>query len=75
MRVGFAGASQGGWIAPLAARHSDPDFIAVSYGLADSPLAKAREITDATGPIMASRFRDGYARLAELKTRYGHEPW
>ena len=95
-RVGFAGASQGGWIAPLAARHSDPAFIAVSYGLADSPLAedrdqvvldltrkghgadalaKAREVTDATGAIMASHFRDGYARLAELKARYGHEPW
>lgn len=95
-RVGFAGASQGGWIAPLAARHSDPAFIAVSYGLADSPLAedrdqvaldltrkghgadalaKAREVTDATGVIMASHFRDGYERLAELEARYGHEPW
>lgn len=95
-RVGFNGGSQAGWIAPLAATRSDADFVAVSYGLADSPLAedrdqvqldlktaghgpdvlaKAREVTDATGVVMASGFKDGYERLAELKTKYGHEPW
>lgn len=95
-RVGFSGGSQAGWIMPLAATRSDPDFIAVSYGLADSPLAedrdqvrldlttaghgpdvlaKAREVTDATGVVMASRFKDGYERLDALKAKYGSEPW
>ena len=95
-RVGFNGGSQAGWIEPLAASRSNPDFVAVSYGLADSPLAedrdqvqldlrtaghgpdvlaKAREVTDATGAIMASGFKDGYDRLAQLKAKYGHEPW
>jgi dienelactone hydrolase len=95
-RVGFSGGSQAGWIAPLAATRSDADFVAVTYGLADSPLAedrdqvmldlqaaghgadvlaKAREVTDATGAIMASGFRDGYARLEALRDRYGQEPW
>lgn len=95
-RIGFSGGSQAGWIAPLAATRSDVDFVAVSYGLADSPLAedrdqvmldlqaaghgpevmaKAREVTDATAAIMASRFRDGYDRLDALREKYGHEPW
>ncbi|HEY0506155.1 MAG TPA: alpha/beta hydrolase [Lysobacter sp.] len=95
-RVGFSGGSQGGWVAPLAATRSDADFVAVSYGLADSPLAedrdqvqldlktagygpdvlaKAREVTDATGVVMASHFKQGYERVAELKAKYGNEPW
>lgn len=95
-RVGFSGGSQAGWIEPLAATRSDADFVAVSYGLADSPLAedrdqvqldlrtaghgpdvlaKAREVTDATGVVMASHFKEGYERVAQLKDKYGHEPW
>lgn len=95
-RVGYSGGSQAGWIEPLAAQRSDPDFVAVSYGLADSPLAedrdqvqldlieagfsgdalaKAREVTDATGEVMASGFKDGYDRLEALKAKYGKEPW
>jgi uncharacterized protein len=95
-RVGFSGGSQAGWIAPLAATRSDADFVAVSYGLADSPLAedrdqvmldltakghgpevlaKAREVTDATGAIIASGFETGYDTLAALKAKYEQEPW
>ena len=32
-RFGLMGFSQGGWIAPMAAKQSDADFIAVGYGL------------------------------------------
>lgn len=95
-RVGFSGGSQAGWIAPLAASRSDAAFVAVSYGLADSPLAedrdqvmldlktkghgadvlaKAREVTDATGAVIASRFASGYDRLDALKAKYAQEPW
>lgn len=95
-RVGFSGGSQAGWIAPLAATKSDADFVAVAYGLADTPLAedrdqvqldlkaaghgpdalaKAREVTDATGVVIASGFKDGYERLDALKAKYGNEPW
>ncbi len=38
-------------------------------------LQKARQVTDATGAVMTAHFRDGYAGLAEVKTRYGKEPW
>lgn len=34
---GFEGASQGGWVAPLAATRTEVDFVLVAYGLAVSP--------------------------------------
>lgn len=38
-------------------------------------LKQAREITDATGNLMAEHFKHGYDRLAAVKTRYGQQPW
>lgn len=40
---GYLGGSQGGWVAPLAATLSQPDFVIASFGLAESPLAEDRE--------------------------------
>ncbi len=95
-RAGFFGGSQGGWIAPLAARLAKADFVTVGFGLVLTPLeedqeqvvsemkekkydaatlAKAREVTDATGALMASHFTSGYERLADVKQRYASEPW
>ena len=42
-RIGYFGGSQGGWIAPLAATRSNPDFIAVGFGLIGSPIEEDRE--------------------------------
>lgn len=42
-RIGYQGGSQGGWVAPLAARIAPVDFVIVSFGLAVSPLAEDRE--------------------------------
>lgn len=42
-RIGFRGASQGGWVAPLAAARTDVDFVLVVFGLAVSPLQEDRE--------------------------------
>ena len=36
-RIGFAGGSQEGWVAPLAATLTPVDFVIVGYGLAGSP--------------------------------------
>jgi uncharacterized protein len=44
-------------------------------GYGDDVLAAAREITDATGRVMASRFRDGYRELAAVKRKYRDAPW
>ena len=40
--VGFLGASQGGWIAPLAASEADVDFVVALYGMAVNPLQEDR---------------------------------
>ncbi|QPF73190.1 alpha/beta hydrolase [Roseateles sp. DAIF2] len=95
-RFGFAGFSQGGWIAPLAARRGAADYVVVGFGLMLSPLeedrdqvmnelreaghgpavlAQARELTDATGTLVASHFERGYERLAALKRRHAQAPW
>ena len=41
-RVGYLGTSQGGWVAPLAAKIEAVDFVVVGYGLAVSPLEEDR---------------------------------
>lgn len=95
-RVGYQAGSQGGWVAPLAARIAPVDFVIVGFGLAVSPIeedreavaldmtsrgygadvvAKAEQIADATAAIIRSDFREGYDHLAELRARYGKEPW
>lgn len=45
LTVGLHGSSQGGWVAPLAARAAPVDFVIVGYGLAVSPLAENRAET------------------------------
>ena len=42
-RVGYQGGSQGGWVAPLAAKIAPVDFVIVGFGLAVSPLDEDRE--------------------------------
>jgi hypothetical protein len=44
-------------------------------GYGEDVIAKAREITDATGKIMLSRFKDGYEGLDAVRVKYGKEPW
>ncbi len=39
-RVGLHGASQGGWVAPLAATWTPVDFVIVGFGLAYGPLSE-----------------------------------
>jgi len=42
-RIGYLGTSQGGWVAPLAARRERVDFVIVAYGLAVSVIDEDRE--------------------------------
>jgi len=42
-RAGYFGGSQGGWVAPLAATHSDAEFVAIGFGLVASPIEEDRE--------------------------------
>jgi dienelactone hydrolase len=42
-RLGYLGPSQGGWVAPLAATRSKPDFVIVTFGLAVSVIEEDTE--------------------------------
>ena len=46
-----------------------------ALGFDDDVLAQAREVTAATGAVMAAHFEDGYEALATARRRYGSEPW
>lgn len=95
-RAGFIGASQGGWVAPLAASQTTADFVVALYGLAEGALAEDREqvrrdvadagfdaqaqaraveLADAAGVIIASDFRSGFREFDALRQRYRDEPW
>lgn len=49
------------------------DLRTAGYG--EDVIAKAREITNATGRVMASKFKDGYEELDAVRAKYGKEPW
>jgi pimeloyl-ACP methyl ester carboxylesterase len=51
-RIGYQGGSQGGWVAPLAAKIEPVDFVIVGFGLAVSPLEEDRSaiVLDMTRP-------------------------
>ena len=53
-RIGYQAGSQGGWVAPLAARIEPVDFVIVGFGLAVSPLEEDREA------IALDMTRNGY---------------
>jgi pimeloyl-ACP methyl ester carboxylesterase len=76
-RFGFWGPSQGGWIAPLAARDTGADFVVVSYGLVASPLEEERdelltELTEAgfTGEDLKNAIEVIDAAIAIPASRY-----
>ena len=60
-RVGYQGTSQGGWVAPLAAKIEPVDFVIVAYGLAVSPLEEDREA------IALDMTRQGYGADVMVK--------
>lgn len=44
-------------------------------GFGEDVIAKAREITEATGRVMASDFKDGFDQLDAVRAKYEKEPW
>lgn len=38
-------------------------------------IARVREVTDATGAVMASHFTSGFDQLAAVKRKFANEPW
>lgn len=81
-RIGYQGGSQGGWVAPLAARIEPVDFVIVSFGLAVSPLDEDREAIEfdleraGFGPEIkakAMEIADASARIVESNFTEGYE--
>jgi len=81
-RVGYQGGSQGGWVAPLAARIAPVDFVVVGFGLAVSPLDEDREAIawdieragyGAEAMAGAMAIADASARLVESGFTDGYE--
>jgi len=44
-------------------------------GYPEAEIAKARDVTDATGVIVASRFTAGFDKLEAVKQKYSDSPW
>lgn len=51
----------------------ETELRALGYG--PEVLAKAKQVTDATGALLAARFERGYEQLAQVRAAYGSEPW
>ena len=64
-RIGYQAGSQGGWVAPLAAKIEPVDFVIVGFGLAISPLDEEREAI-ATGIRLAGFGPDVVAKAADF---------
>jgi hypothetical protein len=76
-RVGYQAGSQGGWVAPLAARIEPVDFVVVGFGLAVSPLEEDRSaiVLDMTrrgyGPeVVAKAMQVADASAAILRSNF-----
>ena len=81
-RIGYQGGSQGGWVAPLAARIEPVEFVIVSFGLAVSPLDEDREAIEfdmeraGFGPQIkakAMEVAEATARIVESNFTEGYE--
>jgi hypothetical protein len=80
--IGYQGGSQGGWVAPLAAKKAPVDFVIVSFGLAVSPIAEEREsiehevqahVPGPAGARIAQEFAATIERVARSNFRDGFE--
>lgn len=70
-RVGFLGSSQGGWGAPLAATRAKPDFVAVGFGLAVTPIQEDLDqmILEASQLGLPEGEKDNIRRLSQATAR------
>jgi len=81
-RIGYQAGSQGGWVAPLAAKIEPVDFVLVGFGLAVSPIEEDREAIaldmnrqgyDANVMTKAMRVADATAAIIRSDFRDGYE--
>lgn len=70
-RAGYWGASQGGWVAPLAATNSHADFVVVGYGLVASPIEEDLDqmLLEARQQKLPSEHVNQIRRLSEVTAK------
>lgn len=68
---GFYGASQGGWVAPLAAIGGKADFVAVGYGLLASPIEEDLDqmLLEASAQRLGREARGHIRKLSQATAR------
>jgi pimeloyl-ACP methyl ester carboxylesterase len=64
-----------GVFSPVEEDSEEVFFELRTKGYGADVLAKARTVTDATGEVRASLYRNGFEQLAKVKQLYGKEPW
>ena len=60
---------------PLAEDAGEVRQSLIDRGYGADVLAQAKEITDATGRVIASDYREGFDALAAAKAKYRDAPW
>jgi uncharacterized protein len=60
---------------PLAEDAGEVRQTLIERGYGPEVLAQAKEITDATGRVIASDYREGFGALAAVKAKYRDAPW
>jgi pimeloyl-ACP methyl ester carboxylesterase len=65
-KVGVIGASQGGWVAPLAATLTPLDFVIPVFAMAEGPVAQDQAVVE--DQLRAAGFDDGVLRKADEMT-------
>ena len=60
---------------PVAEERDEVQLRVRAAGYGEAELAKAREVTDATGRVLASDFKEGRKELRRVRRAYRKEPW
>lgn len=71
----FVAVGYGMAISPLGEDAGQVALDLRNAGYGDDVVAKAREVTDATGKIVASHGKDGWDALTVARNKYGQEKW
>ncbi|MBB1471819.1 MULTISPECIES: alpha/beta hydrolase [unclassified Luteimonas] len=74
-KAGYVVALYGLAESPLAEDREEVMSVLRARGHGDDVLRKARELTDASGEVMASGFTRGFDQLATVRARYAGEAW
>lgn len=74
-RVDYVIAAYGMTVSPLEENRSETIQDLAMKGYGPDIQAKGGEVADAAGEVLAQGFQGGYERIAELKKKYGKEPW